>query len=537
MESMKVSFYGAAREVTGSCFCVEAGGKRILIDCGLQQGGSNGFGQEFTFNPGEIDYVIVTHAHIDHSGRLPLLVKQGFKGSIFATEPTCKLLDIMLRDSAHIQELEALWASRKKRRAGVQAAEPLYTMDDALRVFPLLVPCRYGPIIEIDETVSFSFSDAGHLLGSAYVEVWLKEGDIEKKIVFSGDIGTPGHPMIRSPEVLTEADIVVMESTYGDRNHAFDFDTVKELAKVIESTLGKGGNIILPSFAIGRTQDLLYHIREIKERGLVKFNPDFPVYLDSPLAKAATRLYSEELTDYLNEEALDLITSGIEPLSFDGLHIIETSEESKRLNDDRIPKVIISSSGMCDAGRIRHHLKHNLWRQECTVVFTGFQALGTLGRTIVDGIVSSVSLFGEEIAIRCQIYNFRSMSSHADKDELFKWIEAFKKKPECVFVVHGEEEICKTFTLRLVEHDYKAIAPKFSSVYDLLTLQPLYEGKNLLRRSDIERLERRDSPAFQRLLLAGMRLVDIITRNKGGTNKDLGKFADQIDALSKKWER
>jgi len=534
---MKISFYGAAREVTGSCFCVEVAGKRVLIDCGLQQGGSNGFGQEFAFNPGEIDYVIVTHAHIDHSGRLPLLVKQGFKGSIFATEPTCKLLDIMLRDSAHIQELEALWASRKKRRAGVTASEPLYTMEDALRVFPLLVPCRYGPIIEMNENVSFSFSDAGHLLGSAYVEMWLKEGDTEKKIVFSGDIGTPGHPMIRSPELLTEADIVVMESTYGDRNHAYDFDTVKEFAKVIESTLGKGGNIILPSFAIGRTQDLLYHIREIKERGLVKFNPDFPVYLDSPLANAATRLYSEELTDYLNDDALDLITSGIQPLAFDGLHIVETSEESKRLNDDRVPKVIISSSGMCDAGRVRHHLKHNLWRPECTVVFTGFQALGTLGRTIVDGIVSSVSLFGEEIAIRCQIFNFRSMSSHADKDELYKWLEAFEKKPECVFIVHGEEEICKTFTLRLIENDYKAIAPKFTSVYDLLTLQPLYEGKHLLRRSDIERLERRDSPAFQRLVLAGMRLVDIITRNKGGPNKELGKFADQIDALSNKWNR
>jgi len=534
---MKISFFGAAREVTGSCFCVEFENKRVLIDCGLQQGGSNGFGQTFPFHPGEIDYVIITHAHIDHSGRLPLLVKQGFKGSIYATEPTCKLLDIMLRDSAHIQELEALWASRKKRRAGTTAPEPLYTMEDALRVFPLLVLCGYRDVTRISDEFSFSFTDAGHLLGSAYVELWLTEDDKRKKIVFSGDIGTPGHPMIRTPEYIDEADVVVMESTYGDRNHEDTFDTVTELAKVIENTLAKGGNVVCPSFAIGRTQDLLYHIREIKERGLVQGYPDFLVYLYSPLAKAATKLYSEELTDYLNDETLALIDSGIQPLYFEGLHIIETSEDSKRLNDDRTPKVIISSSGMCDAGRIRHHLKHNLWRQECAVVFTGFQALGTLGRTIVDGVVSSVSLFGEEIAVRCQIHNFRNMSSHADREELLKWIDSFKKrKPECVFVVHGEDQTCKNFALRLVEQDYKAIAPKYSSIYDLETYEPIFEGKELVRRSEMDR-ERRDSPVFQRLMLAGMRLVEVISRNKGGTNKDLAKFADQVDSLSNKWDR
>jgi len=415
-------------------------------------------------------------------------------------------------------------------------------MDDALRVFPLLVPCRYGETIDVDEAVSFLFKDAGHLLGSAYVEMWLSEDDLtdgitKKKIVFSGDIGTPGHPIIREPEFVDEADIVIMESTYGDRNHAHSFDTVTELANVIESTLAKGGNVVCPSFAIGRTQDLLYHIREIKERKLVKCVPDFRVYLDSPLAKAATKLYSEDLTDYLNDEALALIDSGIQPLAFDGLCIVESSEDSKRLNDDRTPKVIISSSGMCDAGRIRHHLKHNLWRQECAVVFTGFQALGTLGRIIVDGMESSVSLFGEEIAIRCQIHNFRSMSSHADKGELLSWINSFKKKPECVFVVHGEEETCKGFALKLIEEDYKAIAPKYTSIYDLETFEPEFEGRDLLKKSDMDRLERRDSPVFQRLLLAGMRLVEVISRNKGGANKDLAKFADQVDALSNKWDR
>jgi len=534
---MKISFFGAAREVTGSCFCVEAGGKRVLIDCGLQQGGHNGFGQAFPFHPGEIDYVVITHAHIDHSGRLPLLVKQGFKGSIYATEPTCKLLDLMLRDSAHIQELEALWSSRKKRRAGDPVIEPLYTMEDALKVFPLLVPCSYSKTINIDESVSFMFTDAGHLLGSAYVEMWLTEKDIVKKVVFSGDIGTDGHPMIRNPDYVDEADVVVMESTYGDRNHEHSFDTTAELAKVIENTLAKGGNVICPSFAIGRTQELLYHIREVKERGLVRSMPDFLVYLDSPLAKAATKLYSEELTDYLNDEAKALIQTGVQPLAFDGLRIVETAEDSKRLNDDRTPKVIISSSGMCDAGRIRHHLKHNLWRSECAVVFTGFQALGTLGRIIVDGVVSSVSLFGEEIAVRCQIHNFRSMSSHADREDLLRWINHYKKKPECVFVVHGEDQTCKNFALRLIEQDYKAIAPKYTSIYDLETFEPFFEGKELVRRSDLERSERRDSPVFQRLMFAGMRLVEVISRNKGGANKELAKFADQIDALSNKWDR
>jgi len=503
----------------------------------MQQGVSNGFGQTFPFHPGEIDIVVVTHAHIDHSGRLPLLVKQGFKGSIYATGPTCKLLEIMLRDSAHIQELEALWSGRKKKRSGDPVTQPLYTMADAEQVFPLLIPCAYDKMIDIGEGRSIRFTDAGHLLGSAYVEMWLTEDGTQRKVVFSGDIGSPGHPLIRDPEYIKEADIVVMESTYGDRSHAYSFDIVKELANVIETTLTKGGNVVCPSFAIGRTQDLLYHIREIKERGLVRSCPDFLVYLDSPLATAATKLYSGDLMDYLDEEATALIRSGIQPLSFDGLRIVERAGDSKKLNDDRTPKVLISSSGMCDAGRIRHHLKHNLWRQECAVVFTGFQALGTLGRIIVDGLESSVSLFGEEIAVRCRIHNFRSMSSHADKEGLQKWLDAFERKPECVFVVHGEDETCRTFALRLIEQGYKAVAPKYTSIYDLLTCEPVFEGRDLLRRSDIERLERRESPVFQRLMLAGMRLIEVISRNKGGTNKDLAKFADQIDALSSKWDR
>jgi len=535
---MKLSFYGGAREVTGSCHGVEVNDKRILVDCGLQQGVDNGLGQNFPFHPGEVSKVVLTHAHIDHSGRLPLLVKQGFHGKIYATEPTCALLEIMLRDSAHIQELEAVWRSRKQRRAGDETEQPLYTLADAERVFPMLVSCHYDEVIDIGDGASIRFTDAGHLLGSAYIEMWLTEGDTGKKIVFSGDIGAPGHPMICDPGYIKEADYVVMESTYGDKSRSASFDTVGELAKVIEMTLSKGGNVICPSFAIGRAQDLLYYIREIKERGLVKSCPDFPVYIDSPLATAATKIYSGDLLGYLDDEAAALIRAGVSPLMFDGLRFIETGDESKKLNDDRTPKVIISSSGMCDAGRIRHHLKHNLWRQECSVVFTGFQALGTLGRTLVDGVVSSVSLFGDEIAIRCRIHNFRSMSSHADREGLLKWIGEFETKPEKVYVVHGEHSICKSFTERLIGEGYNATAPKYSSIHDLLTGETIFEGRDIARiREQQPDQVRRDSAVFQRLMLAGTRLLEVITRNRNGANKDLGKFADQIDALASKWDR
>jgi len=443
----------------------------------------------------------------------------------------------MLRDSAHIQELEAVWRTRKQRRAGDDPEQPLYSMADAERVFPMLIPCKYDEVIDICEGASIRFTDAGHLLGSAYVEMWLTEGRDKKKVVFSGDIGTPGHPMIRDPGYVKEADIVVMESTYGDRSRPPLFDTVTELAKVIEATLRKGGNVICPSFAIGRTQDLLYFLREIKERNLVPSIPDFPVYLDSPLATAATRIYSGDVLDYLNDKTAELVRDGVEPLSFDGLRFVETGEESKRLNDDRTPKVIISSSGMCDAGRIRHHLKHNLWRQECAVVFTGFQALGTLGRTIVDGLVPTVSLFGEEIAIRCRIHNFRSMSAHADREGLLKWIGSFDPPPEVVYIVHGEREICKTFQARLFGEGFNAVVPKYTSMFDLLTGEKIFEGHDLARREDQRSGERRESAVYKRLLMTGTRLLEVITRNKGGANKDLGKFADQIDALIRKWDR
>jgi metallo-beta-lactamase family protein len=551
---MKLSFYGADKEVTGSCHGVENGGIRLLVDCGMVQGSDNDAGQEFPFNPAKIDYVIMTHAHIDHSGRLPLLVKQGFKGKIFATSATIRLLEIMLRDSAHIQEVEAGWKTRKGKRAGGSEVEPLYTVQDAEAVFQYFVPCRYNEEVTVTEGIKIRFTDAGHLLGSAFVEMWLTEGSVTKKVVFSGDIGNLGQPIIRDPQYVHEADIALMESTYGDRNHEVPADYTSELAEVIEKTFAAGGNVIIPSFAIGRTQELLYFIREIKERGLVKSAPNFPVYVDSPLANAATRIYEGDLDGYLDDETLSVIKAGKKYLSFDNLRISETSEDSKAINFDATPKVIIASSGMCDAGRIRHHLKHNLWRPECTVVFVGFQAKGTLGRILVDRAASKVTLFGEEIAVKCNIYSFRGMSAHADRDGLLKWVNAFQKKPEKVFVVHGEAEVCELFATSLNDLGFSAIAPKFTASYDIMTgtlvsegreaAEPFTERRQGDRRQSADtglqnapRESRGPSPVYQRLMAAGARLMDVISRNFGGTNKDLAAFADQINALANKWDR
>lgn len=545
---MKLSFYGADREVTGSCHGVEVNGRNILVDCGLYQGGDNGYGQDFPFDPEKIDYVVMTHAHIDHSGRLPLLVKQGYRRKIYATGATIKLLEIMLRDSAHIQEIEAGWKSRKSRRAGNTETEPLYTTEDAEEVFKYFVPCKYDEDIFIEEGIKIRFTDAGHLLGSSSVEMWLAEGGVTKKVVFSGDIGNIGQPIIRDPQYIANADIAVMESTYGDRNHEIPADYTEELAKIIGDTLAAGGNVIIPSFAIGRTQELLYFIREMKERGLVASAPDFPVYIDSPLGNAATRIYEGELEGYLDQPTLDVIRSGKKFLTFDNLNISETSEDSKAINFDKTPKVIIASSGMCDAGRIRHHLKHNLWRPECTVVFVGFQAKGTLGRILVDRAVDKVTLFGEEIAVRCNILSFRGMSAHADRAGLLKWVSAISPKPEKVFVVHGEAEVCGLFSEKLKSDGFDAFAPKFMAVYDLMTNtfvaegmerenMPKAEERTAQERSKQPELAKRESPVYQRLLAAGTKLLDVIGKNYGGPNKELAAFADQIITLAKKWDR
>lgn len=533
---MNLIFYGADKEVTGSCHCVEINGKRILVDCGLQQGADEDDNHLLPFYAAQVDCVIVTHAHTDHSGRLPLLIKNGYEGKMFATGKTCELLSIMLRDSAHIQEMDAINENRKGRRAGKAPEEPIYTVGDAQKTLEHLVPCNYGEVTALYEDVKIRFTDAGHLLGSASVEMWLTENGVTKKLVFSGDIGNRNQPIIRDPQYIRQADYVVMESTYGDREHEKTEDYLPVLAGIFDKTLARGGNVVIPSFAVGRTQELLYFIREMKEKKLVKSVPDFPVYVDSPLAAEATKIYSGDLTGYADEETLGVLRAGFRPISFSNLNVCASAEESKALNDDPTPKVIISSSGMCEAGRIRHHLKHNLWRPACSIVFVGYQANGTLGRILVDG-TDRIKLFGEEIAVKAEIHNFRALSAHADRSGLLRWIQAFDPKPEHVFVVHGEQAVCERFAQTLVQLGYRATAPNFGAVYDLLTakvLQPGVEPEQWHARSA---KGHGVSAPFSRLVAAGQRLARVIQKNAGGANKDLAKFADQIIALCDKWER
>ena len=533
---MKLSFFGADQCVTGSCHCLEVGGKRILVDCGLQQGRDEVSNGEFPFAAGSIDYVLVTHAHIDHSGRIPMLIKQGFQGRILTTRMTADLMSIMLLDSAHIQEQDAEWKNRKAERSGAPRVEPLYTIEDAQRVQEFLTTCEYGQVIDLCEGVEVEFVDAGHLLGSACIAMDLTENGVKKRIVFSGDLGNVKQPIIRDPVHFHGADYVVMESTYGDRNHTEVWSYTDDLAKIIDETMAKGGNVIIPSFAVGRTQELLYFIREIKDARMVKSNPDFAVYIDSPLAKRATTIFAGDLHGYLDDDAMKLVKDGTHMFNFTNLRMTETSEESKALNTDPTPKVIISASGMCDAGRIRHHLKHNLWRPECTVVFVGFQGEGTLGRHLLDG-AKSVKLFGEDIAVHAKIVNFQGLSSHADRDHLLSWIADFKSpKPQHVFVVHGDREVAPFFAQTIQGMGFEAHAPQYTEVYDLVANAQVAPGYLPERKIKSFDGQAKSTAAYERLVAVGQMVMEAIKRAKGRDNKSLAKFADQLRQVLERWE-
>lgn len=531
---MELMFIGADHEVTGSCHYLRVGEKNILVDYGMEQGIQAFENCELPVDAALIDYVFLTHAHIDHSGMLPYLYARGFRGQILATKATVDLCSIMLRDCAHIQMQEAEWKNRKAKRSAQNAlVEPVYTMEDADGTIRRLVPCEYNHTIEVCEGVKIRFTDVGHLLGSSSIEVWATEGEITRKMVFSGDIGNLDQPLIKDPKYTEEADFVVMESTYGDRLHGAEKpDYIGELTKILQDTFDKGGNVVIPSFAVGRTQEMLYFLRQIKAEGLVKGHENFPVYVDSPLAVEATGIFQQNEMECFDEEAMDLIWQGINPITFPGLQLAITSDESKAINFENTPKVIISASGMCEAGRIRHHLKHNLWRPECTILFVGYQAVGTLGRAIVEG-AEEVKLFGEPIQIRARIEKLAGMSGHADKNGLIKWVEAFKEKPKKVFVVHGEDSVCKLFTECLkIEHGIDAYAPYSGTRYDLISQDFIYEAEPVVLKKKAKAV----SDVFARLLACGQRLISVIHKNEGGANKDLAKFADQINSLCDKWD-
>jgi len=533
-KNMKLEFIGADHEVTGSCHYVEVGDKKFLVDYGMEQGINVYENAPLPVSPAEIDYLFVTHAHIDHTGMIPQLVARGFKGEIYSSNATMELCTIMLRDCAHIQAEELKWKNRKAERAGRQKEVAVYELSDVKASIKLFRGIEYNKKIDIDENISIRFIDAGHILGSASIEVWLKEGNESRKIVFSGDIGNFNKPLIRDPEYIKDADYVLMESTYGDRYHDEGADHVSDLARILDETFERGGNVVIPAFAVGRTQELLYFMRQIKQNKLVKNLPNFPVYVDSPLAIEATNVFKDNLLECYDEETKELVENGINPIAFPNLKMTVSSDESMAINIDKSPKVIISASGMCDAGRIRHHLKHNLWRSECSVVFAGYQAFGTLGRTLQDN-VSEVRLFGENISVNAHIETLKSISSHADKNGLIKWVTAFEEKPKQVFIVHGDDKVCESFSNELKsKYGINSSAPFSGSVFDLISGEWIKQTKGVAVA--VKEVKEPESSVYLRLLGAGERLLKIIKENKHGANKDLAKFADQINDLAKKWE-
>lgn len=451
---MKIQFCGAATGVTGSCHLITTEKHKILLDCGQFQGGKTREAmnyEPFPFDPAEIDYMILSHAHIDHCGRIPLLVKRGFKGDIYCTDATADLVEVMLKDSGYIHEKEAEWKNRKNERAGRPAVEPLYTFNDAVDSLKFIKPVLYDQLIELNEEMKFVFNDAGHILGSAITEIWITEEGQTSKIVFSGDLGVMDRPILRDPTIIKKADYVIMETTYGNRVHPSNSLDVTKLMDIIRETAKHGGTTVIPSFAVGRTQELIYELNRVYDSDS-EYRKDFEnlmVYVDSPMATTATEVFKKN-AQVFDDETKEYITKGDNPLDFKNLKFTRTSQESMWLNTDPTPKVIISASGMCDAGRIRHHLKHNLWNRKSSIIFVGYQAEGTLGRLLLDG-AKEVTLFGENIQVNAQIHNLEGFSGHADKDGLLAWLSGFQKVPKHVFLVHGEEESKKAFAYTVKE--------------------------------------------------------------------------------------
>ena len=535
---MKITFIGATHEVTGSCYYLEAAGKKFLVDCGMEQGPDYYENQEIPVKGSDLDFVLLTHAHMDHSGNLPAIYAKGFQGPVYATQATCHLCDIMLRDSAHIQMFEAEWRNRKGRRQGKPEFIPAYTMEDALGVLQNFVPCPYEKTITPAEGIRVRFVDAGHLLGSASIEVIINEDGKEKKIVFSGDIGNLNQPLIKDPVYLHDADYVVMESTYGDRSHGDRPDYVGLLSEVIQRTFDRGGSVIIPSFAVGRTQEMLYFIRQIKEEGRVHGHDNFKVYVDSPLANEATTIFNEHIYDCFDEEAMALVNKGINPLMFPGLKTSITSDDSKAINFDEDCKVIISASGMCDAGRIKHHLKHNLWNPNNTILFVGYQAIGTLGRSLLEG-ATEVKLFGETVYVGAEICQMPGISGHADVNGLMTWIKSFSQKPAKVFVTHGDDEVTEIFARRLEEElGLDAMAPFSGTVFDLAENVCIYEAQGIkITKTAVSPKSSKAARAFQKLVAMGQRLMSVIRKSEGIPNKDLDRFTREVQSLCDKWDR
>ncbi len=539
---MKITFLGATKTVTGSNFLVEAAGKKFLVDCGMWQGNSKLEelnNEDFPFNPTEIDFMLLTHAHIDHSGRIPKLYNEGFRNKIYAHKATCDLCALMLPDSGHIQEMENEWKNKKRLRKGESEKLPLYTAEDAVRCLEIFEPVQYDEIIQITPEISVRYNDAGHMLGSSIIEIWVKEGEKETKTVFTGDIGNNDIPLLDSPTMIENADYLVMESTYGSRMHLKNEEKAEMFLNIVSETLDREGTVVIPSFAVGRTQEILYELNKLKDiiddeefKRKYKTLMKAAVYVDSPLAISATEVFRENM-NLFDDETQAQISQGDNPLEFPGLKFTKTADESKALNEDNTPSIIISASGMCEVGRIKHHLKHNLWNPNSTILFVGYQAPGTLGYKIVNG-EKTVKIFGEEIAVNARVEYIEGYSGHADQEGLMNFIYSFINKPKHIFVVHGEPNSQEIFEEKIQkETQIPVTVPEYGETYELndkIEMVNKIERKvtKTIRTEIIARLERlqdemKDMDSYVR--------QDVLDENL--TDKDIFVINEKIKDLEK----
>jgi metallo-beta-lactamase family protein len=484
---MKITFLGAARTVTGSCYVVDCEHARFAIDCGMHQGNrgieARNWDENGMYRPGALDFILLTHAHIDHSGLLPRLVSQGFKGLVYTTAPTKDLLGIMLEDSARIQETEAQWRSTKKQRVGAPPVEPLYKVEDAQKALQQIKTQEYNQVFEPAPGIRVIFNNAGHILGSAFIELWVKEGDEETKLVFSGDLGRPNQLLVPNPQTVETADFLFLESTYGSRNHKNETQSRDELAEAIAYSYKRGEKVIIPAFAVERTQELLYTLHLLLQEG--RLPADMPVYLDSPLAIKATEIFRRHW-DYYDQQTKELVKNGQNPLDLPNLRFTLTPDESRAINVSQESAIVIAGSGMANAGRIKHHLRHNIWKPGASIVFVGFQAEGTPGRRIVDG-AKSIRILGEELSVKAKVFTIGGFSGHAGQTQILDWLSHFRSPEVQVYLVHGEHS------------GQKVLAELIREKFNLTVHIPDYLDECLLEKGGRFELTARPSLAAPRI--------------------------------------
>ena len=515
---IRVSCLGAAESVTGSCFLVEAGKKKFLVDCGLFQGGrqtEEKNWKDWDFDPAEIEALFLTHAHIDHSGRIPKLVRDGFRGEIITSPPTAELCQIMLLDSAHVQEMDADWQTRRRARQGRKKVEPLYTIADAEESLKYFRPVERDGILEIDTMLRVRLRNAGHILGSSILELWVNDGGGEVKVVFSGDLGRKNQLIVKDSYEVTDADYLFIESTYGNRLHRNLADSKKEFLEAIRYAVANREKVIIPAFAVERTQEILYILAEFSRRGEI---PEIPVYLDSPLAIKATEIFRKN-KPYFDEEANAIVEQGLDPFSMPTLRFTPSTVESMAINEKKGPAIVISASGMCTAGRIKHHLKHNLWRPGASIVIVGFQAQGTTGRKIVDG-EKTVKIFGEPIAVRAKVFTIGGFSSHADRDELLAWLGHFSTSMPRVFIIHGEKTASDAFAESVREkYSMDVHIPVFRETLELTPRKRAEKEKPAEAKTDTRRRETLEAMGSLEEAMASLRMK-IQSEGEGGLSRE-----------------